>query len=552
MADIKSFLDGDASAGAGAARALVTIEIANGKDALLINTDTAATALSGGGLNSNTFIGQGPGDDEFFIKANAASVVIDDLWDKSSIIFENTVRIVSIVEEEVNAQGQVGQFVRGFPVIAVTSNSVTNYVVTLSSGNTITIWDVDARTALNGGEQRYEFLHENDDASGFKTARGFFNAYKDGFAPNIEPTTIEEVRTLSSGNGGFIIVKDPDLPKNQLPPVKIIGPDGVTIIGNSLAGTYGSLTVANLNGPGENVQWNYFINNIDPDTLALAAGEVVFEEFMLIAGNSANSIPYTLRVTITGVDDGPQLISSFGPQMAAVGEAVSINLNDFIKDPDVGDRLNLMVRFLDDQGNPLPSNHGLSYNSSNQTIEGVPTIAGTYLVDITAVYSRGTSSFRFPIEVEAQPIGGDNAGSVVEDNPADTATGSLTPAGLTITLVDNNDRASNSGVEGTYGTMTFDPSSKTWTYTLDNTDADTNALKDTPGTDVFTFTATGTSFDVTITVAGANDAPVLSGVSLSGKRGTVGQAIEPITDTELNSLFSDPDTGDVLALRGDT
>ena len=547
LADIKSFLDGDASAGAGAARALVTIEIANGKDALLINTDTAATALSGGGLDSNTFIGQGPGDDEFFIKANATSVIIDDLWDKSSIIFENTVRIVSIVEEVVNAQGQVGQFVRGFPVIAVTSNSVTNYVVTLSSGNTITIWDVDARTALNGGEQRYEFLHENDDASGFKTARGFFNAYKDGFAPNIEPTTIEEVRTLSSGNGGFIIVKDPDLPKNQLPPIKIIDPDGVIIIGNSLAGTYGSLTVANLNGPGENVQWNYFINNIDPDTLALAAGEVVFEEFMLIAGNSANSIPYTLRVTITGVDDGPQLISSFGPQMAAVGEAVSINLNDFIKDPDVGDRLNLMVRFLDDQGNPLPSNHGLSYNSSNQTIEGVPTIAGTYLVDITAVYSRGTSSFRFPIEVEAQPIGGDNAGSVVEDNPADTATGSLTPAGLTITLVDNNDRASNSGVEGTYGTMTFDPSSKTWTYTLDNTDADTNALKDTPGTDVFTFTATGTSFDVTITVAGANDAPVLSGTSLSGKRGTVGQAIEPITDTELNSLFSDPDTGDVLA-----
>ena len=106
---------------------------------------------------------------------------------------------------------------------------------------------------------------------------------------------------------------------------------------------------------------------------------------MVIAGNSANSVPYTLRVTITGIDDAPELISSFGTQMAAVGEAVSINLNDFIKDPDVGDRLNLMVRFLDDQGNPLPSNHGLSYNSSNQTIEGVPTIAGTYLVDITAV-----------------------------------------------------------------------------------------------------------------------------------------------------------------------
>ena len=550
LADIKSFLDDDASTGAGAARALVTIEIANGKDAFLINTDIAATALSGGGLDSNTFIGQGPGDDEFFIKANAASVVIDDLWDKSSIIFENTVRIVSIVEEEVNAQGQVGQFVRSFPVIAVTSNSVTNYVVTLSSGNTITIWDVFAKTALNGSEQRYEFLHENDDASGFKTARGFFNAYKDGFAPNIEPTTIEEVSTASSGESGFIIVKDPDLPKNLLPPIQIIDPDGVIISGDSirLIGTYGILFIRNTNGPGNDVVWFYVIDFLFPDTQLLAAGEVVFEEFMLIAGNSANSVPYTLRVKITGIDDVPEFISSFGTQMAAVGEAVSINLNDFVKDPDVGDRLNLRVRFLDDQGNPLPSNHGLSYNSSNQTIEGVPTIAGTYRVEVTAVHSSRTTSESFDIEVEAQPIGGDDAGSVVEDNPASTATGSLTPAGLTITLVDNNGQASNSGVEGTYGTMTFDPSSKIWTYTLDNTDADTNALKDTPETDVFTFTATGTSFDVTITVAGANDAPVLSGTSLSGKRGTVGQAIEPITDTELNSLFSDPDTGDVLAL----
>ena len=123
LADIKSFLDDDASAGAGAARALVTIEIANGKDAFLINTDIAATALSGG-VAASPGIQEGLGNDEFFIKANASSVIIHDPWDKSSIIFDENVIIESIVEIQPNRQGEVGEVQRSVPALIPTDRQL--------------------------------------------------------------------------------------------------------------------------------------------------------------------------------------------------------------------------------------------------------------------------------------------------------------------------------------------------------------------------------------------------------------------------------------------
>ena len=128
--------------------------------------------------------------------------------------------------------------------------------------------------------------------------------------------------------------------------------------------------------------------------------------------------------------------------------------------------------------------------------------------------------------------------------PGDDNTGTLTAPGSTITLVSKEITDSPGTSTGTYGTMTFDPSNNTWTYTLDNTDADTNALKDTPGTDVFTFTAIGTSFDVTITISGVNDVPVVES-EIVGQTGRVGQAITAI---DLSGLFTDVDTGDTFTL----
>ena len=421
-----------------------------------------------------------------------------------------------------------------------TSASVTNYVVTLSSGNTITIWDVKARTALNGGEQRYEFLHENDDASGFKTAQQFLDAYKDGFYPDLTQTEITGAAVAGvDPNSGYTIsgeltVVDPDVPADQLPEIMFVGSSG-----RSLTGIYGTLTVTRVQSDLSKFTWSYVQDNDDPETIALRDGQRATERFTLTAGNSEE---FVLEIMAVGRNDSPVANPDFDVGLTgAVGEAVSIDLSTIAIDPD-GDALEITVQIF------TPSNDSasdLTYNPIDRTITGIPTAVGTYTAQVT-VYEglRVIFTKNLSIEIAAQPITGDNAGSVTEDSN-NTATGSLTlPSTLTITLVDNNDQASNSGVEGTYGTMTFDPSNNTWTYTLDNTDADTNALKDTPGTDVFTFTAIGTSFDVTITISGVNDVPVVES-EIVGQTGRVGQAITAI---DLSGLFTDVDAGDTFTL----
>ena len=100
---------------------------------------------------------------------------------------------------------------------------------------------------------------------------------------------------------------------------------------------------------------------------------------------------------------------------------------------------------------------------------------------------------------------------------------------------------------GTYGAMTFDAATSEWTYTLDNTRPETQALKaGQQETETFTFNAGGTRFVVTITVNGANDAPVRASNidDIPLQSGTVGQVIEAI---DLSTLFTDPD-GDELTL----
>ena len=549
LADIKTFLDDDGSVGAVAARALVNIRIADGKDAAEINTAVVATALSGGVAASPT-IQQGLGNDEFFIKADASSVIIHDPWDKSSIIFDENVVIESIVKIQVNRGGEVGEVPPrgGVPVIVLTPGPVTDFIITLSSGNTITIQDALAMTSFTAGsnpEPRYNFLHDADESLLFRGANSFFNAYKDGFHPDFTQTVITgDTRAEVDPDSGYFIagvltVVDPDVPAEQLPEIMFVDSDA-----RSLTGIYGTLTVVRMQGDSSKFNWNYVQNNNDPETIALRDGEKAAERFTLTAGNSED---FVLEITVIGRNNIPVANLDFDVDLTGtVGEAVSIDLSTIAFDPD-GDALNINVEIFTPSGDPASD---LMFDSDDGTITGIPTAVGTYTAQVTVTEERFTLDKTLLIEIEAQPILGDNTGVVLEDSNVDTATGSLTlVSSLTITLVDHNnsDNPSNSGVEGTYGTMTFDPSNNTWTYTLDNTDADTNALKDTPGMDVFTFTATGTSFDVTITVAGANDAPVLSGTSLSGKRGTVGQTIETITDTELNSLFSDPDTGDVLA-----
>ena len=343
LAEIKTFLDDDGSAGAIAARALINIRIADGKDAAEINTAVVATALSGG-VAANDAIQENRGNDEFFIKANASSSIIHDPWDRGFIIFDENVIIESIVEIQVNRQGEVVELAPGqrFPAVLATDAPVTDYIVTLSSGNTITIQDVFARTkGTSSGEARYSFLHEGDESLSFRGAQSFFNAYKDGFYPDLTQTEITGAAVAEvNPNSGYTIsgeltVVDPDVPAERLPEIMFVGSSG-----RSLTGIYGTLTVVRTQGDLSKFIWSYVQDNDDPETIALRDGEKAAERFTLTAGNSEE---FVLEITAVGRNDSPIANPDFDVDLTGtVGEAVSINLSGVAIDPD-GDALDIDV-----------------------------------------------------------------------------------------------------------------------------------------------------------------------------------------------------------------
>lgn len=150
-------------------------------------------------------------------------------------------------------------------------------------------------------------------------------------------------------------------------------------------------------------------------------------------------------------------------------------------------------------------------------------------------------------------IGGVNTGSVTEDDANNIVTGALT-----VTDPDNGDEVfqAQTDTEGTYGSFTLTTDGN-WSYTLDNVDPDTDALKEGQvEEDTFTVqSADGTTETVTISVTGTNDAPVATDdeAVVDEDNSVIIDVIENDVDPEgelPNSTFAvetDPTNGSVIS-----
>ena len=141
---------------------------------------------------------------------------------------------------------------------------------------------------------------------------------------------------------------------------------------------------------------------------------------------------------------------------------------------------------------------------------------------------------------DAAVTGGTNTGSVTAGSSA-TATGSLT-----ITDVDGSSEASfvAERVNGIYGSLVI-TASGSWTYTLDNSLAAVQALPaNISADDVLPIrSADGTTRDITITVSGQNEDPVLQSATLSiNENAANGVVVGTVAATDV-------DTGTTLTYR---
>ena len=159
--------------------------------------------------------------------------------------------------------------------------------------------------------------------------------------------------------------------------------------------------------------------------------------------------------------------------------------------------------------------------------------AGEKETDTFAVASADGTTAQVMVTVtgadDAAVIGGELTGSVMEDAQQTQASGTLDVSDVDTALTEGQRRFNaQTDVAGTYGTFTLGPDGA-WTYTLHNTDEDTDALgAGEKETDTFAVaSADGTTAQVMVTVTGADDAAVIGGdLTASGDGGCAADAGE--------------------------
>jgi VCBS repeat-containing protein len=399
--------------------------------------------------------------------------------------------------------------------------------------------------------------------------------FNTGSAPaNTVPTAVAdsgdatEKGGVANGSGGVaatgnVLTNDTDPDSGDTKTVSAVS-FGATAgtLGTALNGTYGSLV---LNAAGT---YTYTINESNAAVQALrlstnTLSEVFNYTMRDTAGATASS---TLTITIHGANDAPVLAAQTAAQNATVGTAFSLVLpaNTFT-DVDTGDTLTYTSTLAD--GSVLPS--WLSFNAATRTFSGTPTASGTIGVRVTATDLGGlatSETFNIAVSIpgNATPTAVADTGDATEKGGIANGSGGVAATGNVLTNdtdPDSGDTKTVSAVSfgatagtlgaalnGTYGSLVLNAAG-TYTYTINESNAAVQALRLSTNTlsEVFNYTMRDTagataSSTLTITIHGANDAPVLA-AQTAAQNATVGTAFSLVLPA---NTFTDVDTGDTL------
>ncbi len=436
----------------------------------------------------------------------------------------------------------------------------------LTASNTLSISDVDtsdnpvsfidvAATAgsngygtfeISGNSWTYTLDNTHSDVQALDVSESLTDSYTftatDG-ATRTVTVTIEgaEDASVISGTNTGTVAEDGSLTASNTLSISDIDTSDNPVSFVDVASTAGSNGYGTFEISGNS--WTYTLDNSHADVQALDVSESLTDSYTFTASDGSTR---TVTVTIEGAEDASVI---GGTNTGTVAEDGSLTASNTLSISDV-DTLDNPVSFIDVAATAGAKGYGTFEISGNswtytldnshadvQALDVSESLTDSYTFTATDGATR-TVTVTIDGAEDASVIGGTNTGTVAED-------GSLTASNtLSISDIDTSDNpvsfvdvAATAGANG-YGT--FEISGNSWTYTLDNSHADVQALDVSESlTDSYTFTATdGATRTVTVTIDGAEDASVIGGTN-------TGTVAEDGSLTASNTLsISDVDTSD--------
>ncbi|MEY9780213.1 VCBS domain-containing protein [Sinorhizobium fredii] len=294
----------------------------------------------------------------------------------------------------------------------------------------------------------------------------------------------------------------------------------------SLDGVYGSFTFDPAIGT-----WTYTLDNDRAATQALKQGQPVSDTLTVTSLDGTAS--HAIVVNIAGGNDAAAIVvDAIAADDRSVSEAGLAGNGDpdasgtlSVSDVDAGEAVFAAPAALDGVYGSFsfdPATGTWTYTLDNDRAATQSLKQGQPVSDTLTVTSLdGTASHAIVVNITG---GNDAAAIVVDATVADDR--SVSEAGvagngdpdasgtLSVSDVDAGEAAfqTPASLDGVYGTFTFDPATGTWTYTLDNERAATQALKQgQPVSDTLTVTSLDGTADhaIVVNIAGGNDAAAI-------------------------------------------
>ncbi|MDC5807983.1 VCBS domain-containing protein [Vibrio europaeus] len=284
----------------------------------------------------------------------------------------------------------------------------------------------------------------------------------------------------------------------------------VTFIPEVIKGTYGELHV-DVNG-----QYTFVLNPKSPQYILLNQHQRGTDHFVLHLSNGSSII---VQIPVTGQQDTPSIS---GDLTGVVTEDHNIDSQGLL-------HANGKIDVIDpDQGESsvkpdvIPGNYGvLTIDADghwqyqvNNSLSNVQALTGaTSLHESFTIYTKDGTPQTIDMTIGGNDdnavITGVDAGSVIEDLTTQVQ-GQLSVADPDL----EEDHFQASQVNSHLGTLTITKDGS-WTYVLDNTNPTVQALgKGSTATDTITVhSADGTPHQITVTINGTNDHPIVSGTS---------------------------------------